>query len=440
MQRADIEATTAHRIILGAGLTGLSASWHLRRKGVPHRLVDAAERPGGLTTTTEELGYRFDRTGHLLHLRDPGVRALVESLLPPGSYVEIARRSAVYSHGVYTRYPFQANTWGLPREVAYECVVGFVKTLVEPQREPPRNFEEYCLAHFGPGISRHFMVPYNTRLWGVPPSEITAAWCARFVPLPKLEDVIAGAVGLNDRELGYNARFIYPRLGIGMLAGALAEQANPVETGERPRAISTTARTITWANGETTPYAEIISSIPLPALVALLDDAPAEVRDAGARLRATSLYSLDVALNTPCEAPYHWVYVPEAKYPFYRVGCYSHFSAAMAPPGKASLYVELVDRSTPDLAKLLPEVADALVEMKVIRAREAIRFARVRHVETAYVIFDRAHEASVGTIHRYLEGVGIQSVGRYGAWTYASMEDALVSGRTAADKVIERLG
>ena len=32
------------------------------------------------------------------------------------------------------------------------------------------------------------MVPYNARLWGVPPTEITSAWCERFVPLPKLED------------------------------------------------------------------------------------------------------------------------------------------------------------------------------------------------------------------------------------------------------------
>ena len=84
------------------------------------------------------------------------------------------------------------------------------------QNKPePNNFEEFCLAHFGEGISRHFMIPYNTRLWGVHPSEITADWCSRFVPLPRLEDVIAGAVGMNDRELGYNVRFVYPRLGIG---------------------------------------------------------------------------------------------------------------------------------------------------------------------------------------------------------------------------------
>ena len=39
------------------------------------------------------------------------------------------------------------------------------------------------------------MIPYNTKLWGVHPREITSEWCSRFVPLPKLEDVVKGAVG-----------------------------------------------------------------------------------------------------------------------------------------------------------------------------------------------------------------------------------------------------
>lgn len=55
------------------------------------------------------------------------------------------------------------------------------------------------------------------------PREITAEWCSRFAPRPKLEDVIAGAVGLNDRQLGYNVNFLYPARGVGQLSRALAE-------------------------------------------------------------------------------------------------------------------------------------------------------------------------------------------------------------------------
>ena len=55
------------------------------------------------------------------------------------------------------------------------------------------------------------MIPYNQKLWGVHPREITAAWCSRFVPIPKLEDVIAGAVGAVPPEMGYNIASSIPK-------------------------------------------------------------------------------------------------------------------------------------------------------------------------------------------------------------------------------------
>ncbi|MFO0611270.1 MAG: FAD-dependent oxidoreductase [Polyangiaceae bacterium] len=440
--------TDARAVVVGAGLAGLSASIHLRRAGIPHRIFERERTAGGLATTVEDSGYRFDRTGHLLHLRDEGVRELVLSTLEPGSWVTIQRRSAIYSNGVYTRYPFQANTFGLPKEIAYACVAGFVeaamKKLASPG-PPPANFEEFCLHHFGRGISEHFMLPYNRRLWGVEPREISAAWCERFVPIPTVEDVIAGAVGLNDRELGYNASFIYPRLGAGELPKALAERANPIDLAAPVDAIAIGERAVT-VRGERVAFEALVSSIPLKALVDRITDAPDAVREAASKLRATPLFYLDVALNTPAEKPYHWIYVPEDRFPFYRVGCYSHFSAAMAPPGKAGLYVELVDRAPPDLAKLVPEVAAGLTEMGILRAPEALRFARLRAIDPAYVVFDDAHAESVATIEGWLTSLAraggplVVSTGRYGRWRYASMEDSLIDGRDASRKVIDAFG
>jgi protoporphyrinogen oxidase len=416
--------------ILGAGLTGMSAAYHLERMGVPYRLFERLPHPGGHAITVEDEGYRFDRTGHLLHLRDPAMRELVLSWIGD-DYVEIERRSRIWSSGVYTRYPFQANTFGLPPDVAYECLHGFIKAHFAKEKPAPQNFEEFCLIHFGEGISRHFMIPYNTRLWGVSPSEITAAWCARFVPLPKLEDVLAGAVGKSERELGYNARFIYPRLGIGELSKGLARALPSLELGRAPRSIDLRARALVFED-EVIRYGALISTVPLTALVGLFDGAPEAVRSAAARLRCTHLYYLDVALDAPCGQPLHWVYVPEAKYPFYRVGCYSNFSPAMAPPGKAGLYVELADRGEPHLPSLLPAVASGLVEMGIIASPSAIRFARVRRIDYAYVVFDHAYYASLGAVRPFLEEQRVVSAGRYGGWNYSSMEDALIFGRDAA--------
>src|SRR5579871_679173 len=108
----------ARVVILGGGLTGISAAVHLRS---PWVLFEREERLGGHARTDERDGFRFDKTGHWLHLRDPGVKRMVDELLP-GQMTPIARRARIFSHGVLTRYPYQANLHGLPPEVIKECL------------------------------------------------------------------------------------------------------------------------------------------------------------------------------------------------------------------------------------------------------------------------------------------------------------------------------
>lgn len=424
--------------VLGAGLAGMRAGLELSRLGVEHRVFERLAWPGGHAVTIFDEGYRFDRTGHLLHLRDAATRALVLEWLD-GDVREIARRSVIWSNGVYTRYPFQANTFGLPPAVAKECVLDFVNAHFAAKSAAPANFEEFCLQHFGAGITRHFMVPYNSRLWGVAPHEITSAWCERFVPLPALEDVIAGAVGANQRELGYNQRFLYPRLGIGELPRAMYRRSTNVELEREPRHIDLERRVLEFED-ERVPFEALISTIPLKALLALIEPLPDAVRTAASRLRATHLYYLDVALERPPRTDFHWAYVPEAKYPFYRVGCYSHFSPDLAPPGTGSLYVELADRGEPNLAELLPRVTAGLAEMGIIEGPRHVRFARARRIDCAYVIFDHAYYGALEVIRAFLAEARILCAGRYGIWQYGAMEDALREGAAAAAEAAKRVG
>jgi protoporphyrinogen oxidase len=420
-------------VVLGAGLTGLGAARHLPAGET--RVIERAAVAGGHAVTVEEQGYRFDRTGHLLHLRDPAMRALVEELLP-GQLLSIERRSRVWSHGVYTEYPFQANTWGLPRDVVLECVAGFVRARSQAPAGEPRTFDDFIRRWFGEGIARHFMVPYNGKIWGVPPSEMTAEWCDRFVPIPTIEEVLDGAIGPPRTELGYNARFLYPRRGIGALSEALA-RGLPVELGREPVSIDPVSRTVTLAGGEAVPYRALVATIPLPSTVRLCGAAaPAEVQAAAGRLRCTGLHYLDVALKRPVETDLHWAYVPEVRWPFYRVGVYTNFSSELAPPGRASLYVELASRDTPDLATLMPRVLPGLVAMGLVRGEDDVELVRARRLDWAYVVYDHDREASRRAVMEWLESQGIVCAGRYGAWNYSSMEDALLMGREAAQRAI----
>jgi len=411
-------------------LTGLAASLALREAGVAQRAFEREATPGGHAVTVEEQGFRFDRTGHLLHLREPAMQQLATRLLAPEKFRKIARRSAVFSHGVYTRYPFQANTFGLPPEVAYECVAGFLDAHFAANKPAPRNFEEFCLMHFGAGISKHFMLPYNARLWGVPPREVTSEWCQRFVPLPRLEDVLRGALGAQAPELGYNSNFWYPELGIGTFSSALASRT-AVELSRAPEHVDLQRRVLVF-DDEELPFDVLVSTIPLPVLLRLLGKLPEPVAEAASRLRATHLHYFDLGLGVANPNPYHWIYVPEDRYPFYRVGCYSHFSEKLAPPGKSSLYVELADRRSPNPGQALEGVVSGLRELGLLKSADDIELSRLRTIEYAYVIYDHQYRAALDVIQPFLARHRIVSSGRYGAWNYSSMEDALLMGRRAA--------
>src|SRR5882672_1179545 len=303
-------------VILGGGLTGISTAVHLRS---PWVLFEREDRLGGHARTDERDGYRFDKTGHWLHLRDAGVKRMVEELLP-GQMAPIARRAKIFSHGALTRFPFQANLYGLPPEVVKECLLGVIEAKVAnatagSTNDDPKNFEEYCLRHFGAGISKHFMIPYNEKLWGVPPREITAAWCSRFVPLPNLEQIVAGAVGAGPPEMGYNVGFLYPKAGgietfTRALQTRMRTDIGTVHTGTTPDLVDWRRREVV-VGGERVPYRAVVASIPLPELLKRMPDLPPEIEEHATRLRCTTLRYINLATRTPPPANWHWIYVPE---------------------------------------------------------------------------------------------------------------------------------
>lgn len=425
---------TTDILVVGAGLTGLSTARHLRSSCM---VVEKEQTPGGLAVTEWERGYGFDRTGHLLHLRDPAIRRWVSRLLGDDA-IWLERQSRIWSHGVYTRYPFQANTFGLPPRVAHQCIMGFLEARESRQRGPIRSFEDFIHAHFGSGFARHFMVPYNRKIWGVHPREMTSSWCDRFVPIPKMEDVIAGAVGLHDTEMGYNASFLYPRRGIGVLTDRICEtvsRSTDLHVGTALRRLDARRRVATLSGGRTLNYEALVSTVPLDRLARTLVDPPAKVARAARKLRVRTLSYLDVALKIPAGTPYHWTYVPDRAVPFYRVGAYSNFSADLVPPGCGSLYVELTARRPGPAGKVVARVLPWLKAMGIIRSQGDVRFVRLRRIPHAYVIYDHSWQAARHTVMRYLQRHGIHSIGRYGDWNYSAMEDALIAGRDAAHRI-----
>jgi len=433
--------------VLGGGLTGISTALHLGDRGIGWALFERNERLGGHARTDERDGFFFDKTGHWLHLRDDYTKGLIDDLLPGEQMVEVERKSRVFSHGRFTRYPFQANLHGLPADVVEECLLGFVRAWHRRQAggEPDvADFEQFCLQTFGEGISRHFMVPYNHKLWGVHPREITAEWCTRFVPRPSLEQVVRGAVGGNLEELGYNVSFRYPRQGgIERVTRALAARLDGIT--RRGAGAVHLQSAVDWvdlerrelsAGGRVVRFRYLVNTMPLPELLRRVRGLPDDVAAVAQQLRCTPVRYLNVATRAPVRTDFHWMYAPEERFPFYRVGIYSNAVPSMAPAGRGSLYVELADRGPLDDAqrrdRLVADSVAGLVEAGIVERADDVLFADLEELRYAYVVFDDNYYPATRSLLGWLEQRRVASCGRYGSWTYNSMEDCILAGRDAA--------
>ena len=417
-------------LIIGAGLAGLSTAWHLKDSGKKIRIVEAGTRVGGLTATDERDGFRFDHTGHLLHLRDESIKKWVIDDLFHGDIPRVARVSRVWSNGVYTLYPFQANTYGLPKKVADECINEYLKVLENPPKKKIKTAEDFILHHFGKGFAKHFMIPYNKKIWGVHPKNMSAAWGERFVPVPKKEDVLAGMQPDSQSKIGYNASFLYPNRGMGELSERIyqvLQNSIQVEFEKKLVSIDLQNKCAIFSDGERVQYQSLVSTIPLKELLKATRKLPIAIAGKTRLLKHKSLFYLNIALNIETPKTFQWCYVPSPKVPFYRVGIYSNVSKALAPKGKSSLYVELSSRAY--TKKMNASIVKELISMGLIKRRSDIQFIDPHFIPYAYVIYDQNYLKAVPPIHAFLNKKHIFSIGRYGAWHYSSMEDALLMGR-----------
>jgi len=439
------EATNIETLILGAGLTGLSCAHHLKDPG-RFRLIEREKEVGGLAKTRKRPGgFLCDGTGHWLHLKSPDMKTLVDDLL--GDNLEArSRRARVYSKGAFTLYPFQANTYGLPKEVIAECLNGLIQAKYIEQHPEPKNYLEWVRATFGEGICKHFMVPYNEKIYGVPLDTLAADFAKKYIPQPDLKSVIDGALGLSKEALGYNAQFVYPKKGgIGALANALHDSVQrPAEYERLPQSLDVESKTVVMTDGEIINYQHLVNTIPLPDLITLAvkgnaQAVPVSVIDAAKKLRANSVFYFDVAIKgKPSEhQDYHWIYLPESEFPFYRVGSYSAVERSLAPEGYRSYYVEFGHYGELDTKKFEQPLIDGLIRLGLLKDESEIEFMIPNVLSPAYVLFDDNYELCRKTVLDWCDHVGLITKGRYGLWQYNAMEDALREGKEAALVVSE---
>lgn len=450
----------AANLIVGAGPAGLSAAYHL--EDPDFLLADNHSRPGGLCRSIIRDGFTFDYAGHIFFTPDPDVDRLFREVLG-SNFHEQRRESWVYLYDAYQRYPFQGNLHGLPPAVLKECLMGVIEATRRGERRdngeapeaPPAHFLEWSLRTFGPGITRHFMQPYNFKVWGIDPAAMSSDWIAGRVLTPSLDDVIGGAIAPGKGEDGPNARFGYPLRGgcesfvagfaqkVRARGGAMASRRTLVRVDpRRKRATFRVDEPGGSARHETRSYRTLYPSVPLPDLIRAIDGAPDAVRRAAEALPSTAVVCVNLGIDRARVTEKHWIYYPEGqdKFLFQRIFVQSNASPLAAPEGHSALTFEISHSAAKPLPvrgkkALVAACVAGLQRTDLWQDGDNVVFEQVLGLPHAYIPFTPARQGLLDTINAYLHPLDIHPIGRFGEWKYLNQDGAILSGRRVVRSV-----
>ncbi len=434
-------------LIIGAGPTGLGAAHRLTELGLNnYRLVESASHVGGLSASfMDDRGFTWDVGGHVLFSHYEYFDGLMDSLLRD-EWLTHEREAWIWMRNRFVPYPFQHHIRYLPKAEMQECLRGLIRAARADGAPTISNLEDWIRASFGEGIARHFMLPYNAKVWAYPPAELSYEWIGERVAQLDLERVVFNILeARDDRGWGPNRTFRFPQHGgTGEIWRRLASRlpAGSLIFGKQLIRLDTRSRTAFFQDGSSLNYDLLISTIPIDRLI--LNSDLHHLRHDAETLEHSGTHVVGIGLKGA--PPPHlkskcWIYFPDDVCPFYRATVFSNYSPCNVPGGPAywSLMVEVSESRMRRVCREgLPDaVIDSLIAAHMIERSSDIASLWTHWVEYGYPTPTLKRDAALSTINGALERLGVFSRGRFGSWKYevGNQDHSLMQGVELIDRL-----
>ena len=423
--------TTVDYLVVGAGITGLAFANAIRERAralgraePSVRVLEADSEPGGYCKTIIQDGFVWDYSGHFFHFKHPEIEAWLRARMPDQQIVEVEKRTYIRFEGKDVDFPFQKNIHQLPTESFIACLhdLWFRE---DGASEGPDSFKRMLYRRFGRGIAEAFLVPYNEKLYACDLDTLDVDAMGRFFPKGDADDIIRNMKAPDNAS--YNSSFTYPLGGAIEYVKAFLHDLpeDIVAYEERLERIDLRTKTAHTSKGEIR-FERLVTSAPLPAVLGacgLEHDAEAF------SWNKVLVFNLGFDKKGPSEP--HWMYFPDRQTRFYRVGWYDNIMHG----DRMSLYVEVgfskdaeVDVEA-ERARVLADLeAEGIIDgHQLVSSHEIV-------LDPAYVHVSQGALKEQARLRPALEAAGVYAVGRYGGWTYCSIEDNIVEARALADR------
>ena len=430
-------------VILGSGMGGLGAAYRFGAEGIDPVLFDKNTFYGGHTTSFRyDSGFLFDVAPHISFTKDTRIQDLFADSVDQ-QYETLQINLNNYWRGHWPKHPVQLHLHGLPEDVIVKVIADFVAGQQAPER-PVSNYAEWLLASYGRTFAEFFPMQYTRKYHLTTADNMSTDWLGPRMYRPNLEEVLRGALSASAPHVHYITHFRYPTNGgfasylkklvpLGSLH--LNHEMIELDPGER---------LLSFSNGTVVHYDELVSTVPLPDLIRMIDDVPQDVIDASRRLACSTCVLVNLGVDREDISESHMTYFYDEDICFTRLSFPHMLATSNVPSGTGSIQAEIYFSSKYKPLTGAPEdwIETVIADLRrcgLLREEDRILFSTAMVMQYANVIFDLERKAALETVHGYLAELGIAYCGRYGDWDYMWTDESFKSGENAAQKIIDRM-
>ena len=430
--------------ILGAGIAGMGAAFHLNQEGSQPEIFEKRSRPGGHTSShAVEGGFIYDEGPHVSFTKNTRIQELFAKSVED-QYEIIQVYANNYWKGHWIKHPAICNLHGLPDDL----VVDIIKDVADLQHEETKdeydNFADWLIASYGKTFSETFPFEYNQKYHTTHPKNLSTDWLGPRLYKASFEEVVRGALSPVTKDVHYVDNFRYPTHGgfesyLNLFMKDVTFHVDHEMVRLQPK-----EKQLHFANGTTRNYKQLVSSLPLPEIIKRMDGVPEEVLEAVSRLACSICVCVSVGIDRSDISPAQWSYFYDQEISFTRISMPHLLSPKTGPEGTGSIQCEVYfsDKYKPlnkSLEEIEKDVLRDLRKTELVREDDTILCVDTRMLPYANVIFDLDRVKALEIVHAYLDELDIHCCGRFGEWGYHWTDESFISGENAAQKALSRL-
>src|ERR1700747_2996212 len=270
-------------VVLGTGMAGFGAAYRLHAEGIMPVMYDKNNYHGGHTASfRNETGFLFDVGPHISFTKDPRIQSLfAESVDQVFETVQINLNN--YWRGHWPLHPVQLHLHGLPEDIVVKVISDFVEEHQKPEM-PVKNYADWLISSFGKTFAESFPMQYTRKYHTTTADNMSTDWLGPRRYLQNLEHFWRGAIPPSAPHVHYITHFRYPSAGGFVNYLRKFVPLGNLKLNHELVTVDARAKQLRFSNGHSATYDGLVSSVPLPELVRMIEGTPQDVLEASRRL------------------------------------------------------------------------------------------------------------------------------------------------------------